>query len=165
MDVSQKKEQFSRAYVRAVAAVTGLRVSEPEVDDDSIDMTLAGRGGGGPIRSPKLDLQLKCTATWVFRKKLLGFSLGRKNYDDLRDPNVMVPRLLVVVTVPKQLGEWLLHKEENLSLYHCAYWLSLRGMPENLDQDSVTVHLLRDHWFNVPGVTAIMGRIAAGGLP
>ncbi len=33
----QRKEQFSFAYVRAVGATAGFGVSEPNVNDDSID--------------------------------------------------------------------------------------------------------------------------------
>ena len=73
MHETQQKEQFSKAYIRAIAAVGGLRVSEPEVDDDSIDMTLAARGGSGGVRSPKLDLQLKCTASGPVTSSHLDF--------------------------------------------------------------------------------------------
>lgn len=165
MDESQRKEQFSKAYVRAIASVGGLRVSEPEVDDDSIDMTLAARGGSGLIRSSKLDLQLKCTAVGTLQSPQLSFSLGIKNYDDLRDPNVMVPRILVVVVIPKAIDQWLLHDETRLSMHHCAYWASLRGLVAKTGQDSVTVKLPRTQVFNVPSVAAIIARIAGGGLP
>ena len=36
MDISQRKEQFSIAYVRAIASVAGFSVSTPGVDDDSV---------------------------------------------------------------------------------------------------------------------------------
>jgi len=35
MDLSQRKEQFSRVYVRAVATVAGFTAYVPEVDDDT----------------------------------------------------------------------------------------------------------------------------------
>ena len=60
MDLNQQKEQFSIAYVHAVAAVVGLKVFRSDVDDDSVDIGLGQTGGGGTICSPKLDLQLKC---------------------------------------------------------------------------------------------------------
>lgn len=61
MFLTQKQEDFSRAYVRAVVAAAGLRYSEPSPDDDSVDLTVAERGLNGTVRSPKLDIQLKCT--------------------------------------------------------------------------------------------------------
>jgi len=38
VDLNQRKEQFSNAYVRAVASVAGFTLAKPEVDDDSIDL-------------------------------------------------------------------------------------------------------------------------------
>ncbi len=165
MHITQQQEQFSKAYVRAIAAVTGLRVSEPEVDDDSIDMTLAARGGNQAVRSAKLDLQLKCLAQGKLALPHLSYQLKIKNYDDLRDTGVMVPRVLVVVVIPKQPKPWLLHNAARLTLYHCAYWISLRGMAAMPGQNSVVVKLPRSQYFSVTGVGAIMNRIASGGLP
>lgn len=84
MELSNQKEQFSAAYVRAIASAAGYAVSRPEVDDDSVDRTLSARGGNGSLRSPKLDIQLKCTARRYSGHPLLRFPLRRKNYDDLR---------------------------------------------------------------------------------
>lgn len=162
MDLNQQKEQFSHAYVRAVASVVGLRISKPEVDDDSIDLTLAGRGGGGSVRSPKIDLQLKCTGSPSFQNGQLTFVLSAKNYDDLRDPAVMVPRILVVVVVPENLAKWLLHDETRLALHHCGYWLSLRSAVSKPGQVSVTVHLPCSQQFDVVEVTKLMSQVAYG---
>lgn len=38
MTLDQQKEQFSYAYVRAVAAVAQIAVTPPTVDDDSVDL-------------------------------------------------------------------------------------------------------------------------------
>ena len=54
MDLDMQKEQFSRAYVQAVAACAGFAFSIPSVDDDSVDMSIHQTGGGGTIRSPRL---------------------------------------------------------------------------------------------------------------
>ena len=69
MDISQRKEQFSIAYVRAVASAAGFSVSTPEVDDDSVDLTLSGRIVEGVGSRPKIDLQLKCTSEDVLRER------------------------------------------------------------------------------------------------
>jgi hypothetical protein len=58
MDLNTQKEQFSVAFVHAVASVAGVKIIRAEVDDDSIDVGLERTGGC----APKLDLQLKCTA-------------------------------------------------------------------------------------------------------
>ena len=61
MYINQRKEQFSVAYVRAIAALAGYSFYKPEIDDDSVDLGIVGRDGTGPLSSPRLELQLKCT--------------------------------------------------------------------------------------------------------
>ena len=61
MTIDDQKEQFSYAYARAVAATAKVSVSEPTVDDDSVDLLFKKKGGGGAFRSPQLDAQVKCT--------------------------------------------------------------------------------------------------------
>ena len=46
MEKNIQKEQFSIAYVRALAAVAGVKVWHTDVDDESVDMTLERTGGG-----------------------------------------------------------------------------------------------------------------------
>ncbi len=106
MDVNQQKEQFSRAYVRAVVATAGYTLAQPEVDEDSIDLTVYARGGNGPIRSPKLDMQLKCTDD-ERRQDPIPFRLKRKNYVDLQGDDFTTSRILVVVFVPPDVASWL----------------------------------------------------------
>ena len=53
--------------MQAVTAAAGYNVYKPEVDDDSVDLGIAARGGKGTFRSPKLELQLKCTSIDVLK--------------------------------------------------------------------------------------------------
>ena len=43
MTPEQQMEQFSLAYVRAVAAAARIKVDRPEVDDDSVDVQFSVR--------------------------------------------------------------------------------------------------------------------------
>lgn len=165
MDLNMQKEPFSRAYVQAVAACCGFAWSEPSVDDDSVDMTLHQTGGEGSIRSPRLELQLKCKAATMPTNDPFSFSLKIKNYDDLRDPNVLVPRILVVVLVPDELEEWLSHSEGELAVRRCGYWVSLRGLPPSENQSSQTVPIPRAQQFTVDGLRGMMERIGQGDSP
>src|ERR1700674_2784154 len=131
MDISQRQEQFSLAYLRAVASVAGFTAYKPEVDDDSIDIGLAGRGAEGTTRSPRVELQVKCSSqAGVLGAEHLTFPLTLKNYNDLRPDTVLVPRILLVVLVPENLEEWVTQTEEQLAMRRCGYWVSLRGMEE-----------------------------------
>jgi Domain of unknown function (DUF4365) len=160
MDISQRKEQFSFAFVRAVATVAGNMVAEPAVDDDSIDLWIGGRVGEDIPRPPRIELQVKCTSARVTRGEHLVYALKRKNYDDLRLADPIVPRILVVVLVPTDESEWLRQTEEELSLRYCAYWTSLRGMEETKNRGRVTIHVPRANIFSVEGLRDLMKQAA-----
>jgi hypothetical protein len=165
MDLNQQKEQFSHAYVKAVAAVAGFAWYKPSVDDDSIDLGLAQTGGAGTVRSPRLEMQLKCHAQSTPTSDHFSFALSLKNYDDLRDPNVMINRILVVVLVPDDLDEYLAQTEKQLSLRRCGYWVSLRGLPASENQTRKSVQIPRTQRFTVKSLQEIMQRISEGDLP
>ena len=95
MNLEMQKEQFSRAYVQAIAATAGFAWSTMSVDDDSIDLTLHQRRGRGLISSPRIDLQLKCTAAETPIAEHFSFKLKMKNYDDLRVEEGLLARLLL----------------------------------------------------------------------
>src|SRR5260370_10899455 len=165
MHPDMEKEQFSRAYVQAVAACARLAWSNRSVDDDSRDVLLHQSGGGGVVRSPCVALQLKCAAAQSPTEDVFSVSIKLKNYDDLRDPAVLVPRILVVVLVPDDVGDWLRHSEAEMALRRCGYWLSLRGLLASGNETSQTVRIPRAQTFTVQSLQAIMQRIGAGGLP
>ena len=165
MELGQQKEQFSFAYVRAIAATAGFSVSEPSVDDDSIDLVIASREVSSIHSRPRLELQVKCTAGEVLTDDHFKYPLKRKNYDDLRDPNVCIPRILVVVRVPNALDEWAVATDEELALRRCGYWCSLRGMDYSENATRVSVSVPRNHRFTVEGLRAIMDCILQGEQP
>src|SRR5438094_226794 len=55
MTENLQKEQFSRAYVRAVAAAAAVNTYTPEVDDDSVDMGFSARVVQGQVLRPKVE--------------------------------------------------------------------------------------------------------------
>ena len=125
MTENLQKEQLSLAYVRFIAALAGIGVARPETDDDSIDLILLDSGevdGSSPV----LGVQVKATADQsVLRERRIAFSLGRKNYDDLRR-FTRFPRILVVFVLPSEKTEWFALSEEQMVVRRCAYWTSLR---------------------------------------
>ncbi len=167
MHVTAQKEQFSLAFVHAIASVAGFKLKTCTVDDDSIDVDIAGnRGfGGTTFRAPHVGVQAKCTETDDGTGEDFPFTLSIKNYDDLRDELVHYPRILVVHCVPVALDEWLHEAPEHSAIRRIAYWMSLRGLPPAPGQESKTVRIRRSNRFNVESLKAIMSRIADGGLP
>ena len=165
MTLDDQKEQFSFAYARAVAAVAQIAVNEPAVDDDSVDLSFKRRGGGGAVRSPQLDAQVKCTESANVHPTHVAYPLKLKNYEELRPTNLLVPRILIVVTVPDVLADWLSHSEPELAMRKCGYWVSLRGWAATANSTNVTVHLPRANHFNVAQLQQIMQRIGNGQTP
>jgi len=106
VDIRQQKEQFSNTYLQAVTTVAGYSLYKPSVDDDSIDWGIAAKGVMGRLRSPRLELQLKSTSRDVLDDNQLRYPLKIKNYNDLRLPDFVVPRILVVLVLPENLTDW-----------------------------------------------------------
>lgn len=165
LDPDQKKEQFSHAYIHAIATAAGFSRFRYDTDMDSIDVGLTGQRGDGKIRSPKIDIQLKCTSS-EDKGNQNGFTypLKTKNYNDLRDEQVLVPRILVIVTVPTDEKIWLEDLSDHMIVRHCAYWLSLRGQPHTKNLSGLRIQIPRTQRFNVATLTAMMDRVRNGGL-
>jgi Domain of unknown function (DUF4365) len=164
MELNQRKELFSKAYVRAVAAVAGCSVDQPEDDYDSIDLRIKARSIQGAVSYPQLDLQLKCTSRDLLDTNFIRYPLILKNYNDLRI-NCQIPRILVVVVVPENLADWIEQSEQEMLIKSCAYWVSLRGLPATQNIKSVTVELPRSNLFTVKAIESMMKRISQGGFP
>ncbi|TDY40482.1 uncharacterized protein DUF4365 [Alicyclobacillus sacchari] len=163
MDLNLCKEQFSFAYVNAVAAAAGFSTVRPSVDVESIDLTICSQDRTGRFRSPKLDVQLKSTAQDILYEEVIKFPLKRKNYDDLILKDILVPRILVVVVLPDAEQEWLSQSEDGLLLRRCGYWISLSGRPETDNQYSVMIEIPRRQVFSVESLTEIMRTIGREG--
>jgi hypothetical protein len=169
MDLNAQKELFSVAWVKAVAAVAGFGWAIPHPDEESVDLCLLARGDGLRSWSPRLEVQIKCTAAEPLDSAqpadAFMFPLKRKNYDDLRQVHVYVPRILVVVVVPTDVQDWLNQQPSSLELRHCGYWSSLRGWPESENTATVSVPLSVAQTFDPLQLRGIMQRLTSGGLP
>ena len=156
MDRNQKKELFSTAFVKAIAAQVGFRTMIPDVDDDSVDIIIKGRGYSAPIRNPQLEVQLKCTATDDESSDVLKFNLSIKNYNDLRGDDILSPRYLFVVVVPKEPKDWLSHEARFTKLQHCCYWMSIKDFPETTNTTSVTIDIPKTQVLSAESMLSLM---------
>ncbi len=157
MNLNEQKEQFSLAYIRAVAAQAGYQISRPELDNDSVDGTLIADFG----RRPRIDFQAKATSQQIKRGDNIHFDLKVKNYDDLRS-ETRTPRLLIVVLMSKEKSQWLTQTQEQLCLRCCGYWVSLEGRQKVRNKTSVTVHIPLVNMFNVEQLVDLMTRAEKG---
>jgi hypothetical protein len=157
MHLTTKIERFSLAYIGAVAASAGYECVESNADFDSVDGVLRSFRGA----RPRIQFRAKGSTRSLLKAEHVAYPLSRKNYDDLRI-ETLTPRLLFVVILPDDEAAWLSHSEEELALRHCGYWLSLRGMPQVDNEQSVTVHLPRAQQLTVEKLKELMARAEQG---
>lgn len=124
MHITARKDHFSRAVVRAVAAAAGIAATVPEHDHNSNDITLSADDAGGQVGG-RLDVQLKCTHTVDTSGESFTYDLPVSDYNHLRMDVTFVPRALVLVHVPEDPDEWLACDPAQIVLQRCAYWVSL----------------------------------------
>jgi hypothetical protein len=160
-----RMEQFSRAYIAAVAAGAACSMARPEVDDDSVDLILMRKTIHGLRRSPRLELQIKSTSVDCIEAEAVKFPLEIKNYNELRATHFVLPRILVVVVMPDDIMHGLDHDETRLALKKCGYWVSLIGAPPTANTTSITISLPRSQVFGAQALDQIFTRLVAGGMP
>jgi hypothetical protein len=83
----------------------------------------------------------------------------------LRDPEILVPRILVVVRVPDNVSEWADATDDRLLIRRCGYRVSLRGMSETENAETVSVTLERENRFTPESLSEMMSVIGEGGAP
>jgi hypothetical protein len=136
--------ELSLAYLQAVAAIVSFSVDVPHQDLDSIDAVISGKGRIAPDSlaiSPRIELQLKASINIQPNNNgEIPFDLSIKNFDDLR-AGTMLPRLLVIMVLPKEQSEWLIHSSDKLILQRCCYYLNLRGLPESFNRSHQRVYV------------------------
>jgi Domain of unknown function (DUF4365) len=165
MDINTQKEEFSYAYIYAVASTAGysLQIASRSVDLSGIDIIISGVETEYSLYPPRLEIQVKSTSADIIAENQLRYPLKIKNYNELRKSKTLTPRILVIVLIPENPSEWVQQSETELCLKKCAYWLSLQGMPETTNTESVTVYLQREQFFNVNTLKTLMQRIQTGG--
>ena len=159
MHIDQRKEQFSIAYVHAVASAAGFALLDPRVDDDSIDLRITANKKFH-VSAPELSLQLKCFDGADRSKETFSYFLKKKNYAELCGTDVTIARLLLVVCVPKDVTQWLDQQPNWLAMHHCGYWHSLRNEKPTENATGETVHIHTKNAFTVAELTRLMAMIA-----
>lgn len=155
---TMRMEQFNKAYVHAIASAAGYTTAKPEIDDDSIDIFIRSRAKHGPRKAPQIDAQLKATADFNIVGNEFKFDLSPKNYDDLRDDDVITPRILIVMLVPRDALEWVTCDDDGITLQKRAYWLSLKGLKPKSNTTSIRVSLPTTNVFNISSLHELMNK-------
>lgn len=155
---TDQQELLSEVYVSAVATAAGYSIAHPRIDRDGIDLEILAGGG----MRPRLEIQLKATINLRLDDDgVCRFPLKVRNYNLLRE-NTLVPRILVVYSMPRQTEQWATINADGLILRKCAYWVNLLGCPETANTDSVTVDVPECNVFDVACLKAMMQRARDG---
>ena len=158
LTIQDREEALSRVYARAVAAGAGYATAECDFDRDGVDLRIHA---GGAMR-PAVDLQLKATTNLTSAADgHYRFPLKRRNYDLLRI-GTQTPRLLVVLDLPAEEGQWLTITKNELVLRRRAFWLNLSGSEETENQSSVTVRIPRENVFGIKSLCVLMDQSRGG---
>lgn len=163
MFITTQKEEYSYAYISAVASTAGysFQIAPRPLDLVGVDVTITRLVSPGSRRRTRLDLQLKCTSQDILDNDGIRFPLEIKNYNELRNTNPSDdPLLLIIILVPEKVEDWLQQSETELCLKRCAYWVLLRGQPETNNQTTVTVYIPRTNIFSVDALQTLMQQIA-----
>ncbi len=135
------------------------RAPDRGFDKDGIDLTVLQRGALGLTTSTRLDLQIK-SYSGDARGDPWPFDLPVKSYTELIATEYQVPRILVVVRVPAEVGDWLAHGEEQLVLRRCGYWRSFHGGPPT--ENASTIRIRDPQGQPLRSVCAIVPHAAGG---
>lgn len=143
MTEAHTKEQISRSYVNVLAARVGMTISTASFDygfdgtfkdiEYDPDVGEYGETGFG------IDYQLKATINAKEKDGVVKYSLEVKNYRKLIKTRVGTPRILIVYSMPKDDKQWVTVDNEETVLRKCAWWCSLKGLPEVDNKERVTV--------------------------
>jgi Domain of unknown function (DUF4365) len=158
MTQAHRQEALCRAYVQSVAAQAGLLWSKTE-PDYGVDLSLRSVSIQENRRRDvgvQIDLQLKSTTRAVVTDTEVRYDLDVQTYNDLRDDNGRCPRLLVVLIMPAEEARWLSQTPEELTLRHCAYWISLKGYPPTTAASTIRIAIPLTNIFSVAELTRLM---------
>ena len=113
-----------------------------------------------------LKIALKSTAQVTVDPNKPTFPFRIEN-DHLRYLNWIDPsvnKILVVMTLPKSIDDWIRADHDVLSIRHCCYWANLAGVQPS-GQAKTTVQIPTDQVFDHKALCDMMQRIGRGGKP
>lgn len=166
MDTNTRKEEFSYSYIHAIASSAGfsVQIKPRSVDAAGLDVMIETPGAlaEGVVSFPKIEAQVKCTATKAaITEATINYPLEVKNYNKLRQPDPLVPQILILVIVSEKLENWIeITEPETTTIQKCAYWLSLKGREETSNTDNITVHIPRLNLLTPESLSGLMSKVA-----
>lgn len=130
MPEKHRSEDFSMAYIQAVAAKAGANIWVTLRHDYGIDLMFTtihsyqtlSKKRGKRYTEPKsipLPCQVKSSKQWEFHEDRIVYDLEAQAYDDLVCNDFC---FLILMCLPPTMQEWLYQDEQHLRLHHCCYY-------------------------------------------
>lgn len=164
------KEGISAAYVKSIAHDAGFNIAH-DAFDYGMDGTFCGvkiRNGTDGIRivsdGCKLDFQLKASINVDIDNDIVKYNLEVKNYNDLIDPDISTPRILIVYKLPRNKEEWIQVNENGTIFRDCAWWHYLSGNEETKNKEKILIKIPRSQIFNQDSLRDLMRKVKRGEL-
>lgn len=162
------EEEISIAYTHAVCASArmGFQVANRHKDNRGVDGLISVYAPFGPgdgyLESVDIDVQLKATKQQPKQTDthFSDFLKPVSQYDVLRADKWGTPRLLIVLFLPDDISEWLLHSHEELLLRRCAYWVSLLGAPPCNNQSGQTIQVPKTQCLNADNLRLLCSQFS-----
>jgi hypothetical protein len=169
LEISDRQDLYSMAYVRAIIAAAGFNHGNLALDRNSCDVEIVHARSNGffPFYS-RLCIQVKCTYAHTIKNDgAIHFPLPIKNYNDLRQSQIE-PHILVAVLIPRpdlrETEPWIECVNGHTVFRYRAYWLSLLEAVEPKNgQKNVTVKIPACNTFDVSTVNLLMTHMVAEG--
>lgn len=154
-----RKEQFSTAYIRAVAAVCGFEVTCPDTDFTGVDAIVSGPLALGNV---KIDIQAKCTKNLNVRADgTLSWQVDEpRTFEMLSATKLSTPRILVIMSVPDDIADFLEHQADRVIAHAVAYYVSLHG--ETASAARPTISIPKTQMFTKDSLPKILTQAASG---
>lgn len=168
MTEEHTKEQLSVAYAQAISAYAGLSFQEYSSDygldarindiQYSSDRKRYWQTGFG------IDIQLKATINAKIKSGIIIYDLEVKNYKDLIQLNIGTPRILILFVLPKNRNDWVQVSCNEMKLEKCAYWCSLKGLPDTKNGQKVRIKIPETQVLTAEELVRLMDMVKRGVL-
>lgn len=158
-------EQYQQAHVQGVASAAGCVISEPRVDE-GVDLVLTHRADQHrDDKRARLEVQLKATAHNLSADgSTISVSMKKNRYNYFCTPNPIIPKIVVIMHLPREQEDWLKVGGDHTQVHYGAYWVNLDGQPTT-DAITITVSAPTANRFTDIELCKMMVRIGQGGKP
>jgi hypothetical protein len=159
------EESLSRAYVFAVAGRAGVLLGGT-VKDYGCDGTfheVVVLGGKRMQGGFSIDFQLKASKNCTLDNNDVVYDLDAETHRKLifRKQQGGTPIVLIVLVLPSETDDWLVHSEDQLLIKQCCYWCVVDGVA-TANKNTVRIRIPRSQQLTPEAVNDLLARVRAG---